>query len=81
MDILVENGSGFQGPNTTNSPTIYIIDRSFDVVAPVVHEFTYQAMMHDLLNVNDGKYSRTTEAEGEKKKTTATLDEYDPIWV
>lgn len=33
---------------------MYILDRSIDPVAPFLHEFWYQAMVNDLLNVEDG---------------------------
>ena len=34
---------------------LIIVDRSMDMVTPLVHEFTYQAMMNDLLVVEGGK--------------------------
>jgi len=38
--------------------TLIITDRSMDVVAPLIHEFTYQAMCNDLLPIEDGtKYT------------------------
>lgn len=33
---------------------LFITDRSFDVAAPLLHEFTYQAMCNDLLPIQDG---------------------------
>jgi syntaxin-binding protein 1 len=35
-----------------NRATLLILDRSFDVVTPLMHEFTYQCMVHEFLNVN-----------------------------
>lgn len=33
-------------------------DRAIDTVAPLIHEFTYQAMANDLLPIEDGsKYT------------------------
>jgi syntaxin-binding protein 1 len=36
--------------------TIIIVDRSFDMIAPLIHEFTYQAMLNDLLALEGSKY-------------------------
>ncbi|KAK7511059.1 vesicle trafficking protein [Phyllosticta citriasiana] len=43
-------------PPPSNRPTgiLYVVDRSMDLYAPLLHEFSYQAMVHDLLPVKDG---------------------------
>lgn len=43
-------------PPQTNRPrgVLLVVDRSMDLFAPLLHEFTYQAMVHDLLPINDG---------------------------
>lgn len=33
---------------------LFITDRSMDLYAPLLHEFTYQAMCNDLLDIEDG---------------------------
>lgn len=33
---------------------MFVVDRSMDPVAPFLHEFTYQAMIHDLLPLDEG---------------------------
>ena len=38
--------------------TLIITDRSMDMLAPFIHEFTFQAMANDLLPIKDGtKYT------------------------
>ncbi len=38
--------------------TLIVTERAMDVVAPLIHEFTYQAMANDLLPIEDGsKYT------------------------
>jgi len=37
---------------------LVVTDRAMDVMAPLIHEFTYQAMANDLLPIDDGaKYT------------------------
>ena len=36
---------------------LLILDRSFDPVAPAIHEWTYEAMVHDVLEVKGKVYS------------------------
>ncbi|KAF8141608.1 Sec1-like snare protein [Boletus edulis] len=58
--------------------TLIITDRSMDVVAPLIHEFTYQAMCNDLLPIEDGTKYTLLSARTEDK--TATLSEADTVW-
>jgi len=47
--------------------TLLIVDRSIDPLAPLMHEYTYQAMVNDLLNV-DGELCRLEEEKKDEKK-------------
>ena len=41
-------------PQSTRPQGVLVItDRSMDLNAPLIHEFTYQAMAHDLLPINE----------------------------
>jgi syntaxin-binding protein 1 len=55
-----------------------------DLYSPLVHEFTYQAMVHDLLPIQDtGKvYYRTVMNAGEptQKEKDMEIGESDKIW-
>jgi syntaxin-binding protein 1 len=62
--------------------TLIITDRSMDAVAPLIHEFTYQAMCNDLLPIEDGtKYTYKFQSSlGAYEDKTATLSETDTVW-
>ncbi len=56
--------------------------RGFDPVAPVIHEWTYEAMVYDLLKLNGNVYNYEIETEGGKAETKShILDERDSICV
>lgn len=70
--------------NTRPRAVLFVVDRSMDPVAPFLHEFTYQAMVNDLLDgrIKDGdeyRYKVKT-AIGLVEERVAKLNEEDPIW-
>ncbi|KAI5801708.1 Sec1 family protein [Peziza echinospora] len=73
-------------PPQSNRPkgVLFIVDRSIDLYAPVLHEFTYQAMAHDLLPIKENDqvtYSmEVTEQNGTEMKDMV-ISENDKIWV
>eukprot|EP01006_Ploeotia_vitrea_P012475 TRINITY_DN33038_c0_g1_i1.p1 TRINITY_DN33038_c0_g1~~TRINITY_DN33038_c0_g1_i1.p1 ORF type:complete len:608 (+),score=59.93 TRINITY_DN33038_c0_g1_i1:17-1840(+) len=70
---------------TDQRATLLILDRTVDVMAPLLHEFTYQAMVYDLcegtgrLVGNRYKYTAETSS-GKPVDKEAILDENDPLW-
>ena len=64
---------------------LYIVDRSMDLFAPLLHEFTYQAMAHDLLPIREGDKLtyKTTLNEGQPNEEIKEMEitESDQIWV
>ncbi|KAJ2909303.1 syntaxin binding protein 1, partial [Coemansia aciculifera] len=77
-----ENYMKNQAPDLQTS-TVIVLDRSVDVFAPLIHEFTYQAMVHDLIDLESGdKYVYNTQAaNGEVQRVEAELAEaIDPLW-
>ncbi len=69
-------------PATDFRKTILIIvDRSFDMMAPFVHEFTYQAMAQDLFSALGGAAGTPVGDSQTTSLSLANLDENDPIWV
>lgn len=80
-----DSNEGF--PPITDPPrprgTIFIVERAMDLFSPLLHEFTYQSMCHDLLEINDGnKYSYSFKNQsGELEEKKVTLGEEDKVWV
>ena len=56
-----------------------------DLFSPLIHEFTYQAMAHDLLPIRDGDkviYKTVTNEGGpNQQEREVELGEHDKLWV
>ncbi|KAF2473920.1 Sec1-like protein [Lindgomyces ingoldianus] len=85
LDMYAQFNPDF--PPQTNRPrgALYITDRAMDLSAPLIHEFTYQAMAHDLLKIQDGdKVTYRTvvnEEEPNAEEKDMEISEKDKIWV
>jgi syntaxin-binding protein 1 len=60
---------------------LIIVDRSIDPIAAVIHEWTYDAMCHDLLDLDGNKYIYETTNGGRRENKEVLLEEHDPVWV
>lgn len=70
-----------EGKDSREKAQILILDRSFDPISPLMHDYTYQAMVHDLLNVQDGVISyKASNNKGEVETKQAILNENDQLW-
>jgi len=66
----------------TETCDLVVVDRSIDPVAPVIHEWTYEAMTYDLLPLNGDRYQYEAEnRKGVKESKESLLEESDPMWV
>ncbi|WCJ22857.1 Syntaxin-binding protein 1 [Euphorbia peplus] len=72
-------------PNFPQTETceLLILDRSIDQIAPVIHEWTYDAMCHDLLDMDGNKYTLEVpnKSTGQLEKKEVILDDNDPVWL
>ncbi|KAL7807615.1 syntaxin binding protein 1 [Trichoderma gracile] len=85
LDGYAQWDSNFPPPSTRPQSTLLITDRSMDLMAPLVHEFTYQAMAHDLLPIKDGDkvtfHTIINEGTPDAQEKDMELAEKDKIWV
>ncbi|CAI0476761.1 unnamed protein product [Linum tenue] len=67
----------------TETCDLLILDRSVDQIAPVIHEWTYDAICHDLLNMEGNKYVHEVPSKSgaPPEKKEVLLEEHDPVWV
>ncbi|KAL6322625.1 hypothetical protein AAG906_014297 [Vitis piasezkii] len=67
----------------TGTCELLILDRSIDQIAPVIHEWTYDAMCHDLLDMDGNKYVHEIPSKtgGELEKKEVLLEDHDPVWL
>ncbi len=65
----------------TSTCEVLILDRSFDYVAPIIHEWTYEAIIHDLLNVPNSVYTFSINTNKGVEEKIAKLDEKDALFV
>jgi len=74
---------GGEGHKERDRSTLLILDRSSDVLSPFMHEFTYQAMVNDLLPIEDDKisYKPDVAENPDVEEKEVLLNENDQIWV
>ncbi|KAF9685728.1 hypothetical protein SADUNF_Sadunf03G0084300 [Salix dunnii] len=82
-DTLTQYKQKIENFPQTETCELLILDRSIDQIAPVIHEWTYDAMCHDLLNMEGNKYVHEvpSKAGGPAEKKEVLLEEHDPVWL
>lgn len=64
--------------------TVLLLDRSSDCLTPLMHDFTYQAMVNDLLNIYGDKITYKAESQSNpqiKEDKDVLLNDKDKLWV
>lgn len=61
---------------------VLLLERSYDPVTPLMHDFYYQSLLADLLAIDHTEQVsfKVTSAKGESNTAKAYLDETDSIW-
>ncbi|KJZ80054.1 hypothetical protein HIM_00768 [Hirsutella minnesotensis 3608] len=85
LDGYAQWDPNFPPPSNRPQSNLVITDRSMDIMAPLVHEFTYQAMAHDLLPIKEGDkvtfHTIINKDTAEEQEKDVELSEKDKIWV
>ncbi len=85
LDEYAQWNPNFPAPSSRPQGVLIITDRSMDLMAPLVHEFTYQAMAHDLLKIMEG--DKTTyhmvinDGTTNVEEKDMELQDKDKVWV
>lgn len=82
-NCLVKYKSKIKDFPQTETCELLILDRSVDQIAPIIHEWTYDAMCHDLLNMEGNKYVHEVPSKAGKlpEKKDVLLEDHDPVWL
>ncbi|OJJ50823.1 hypothetical protein ASPZODRAFT_106723 [Penicilliopsis zonata CBS 506.65] len=85
MDRFAQFQRDFPPPSNRPRGVLFVVDRSMDLFSPLLHEFTYQAMVHDLLPINDGDkitYKTVVNQGGpNEEEKELEIGDHDKVWV
>ncbi len=84
LDQYAKYHEDFPPPSNRPRGALIISDRSMDLFAPLVHEFTYQAMVHDILSLREGDkvfYKTALDQNDRDGVKDIEISEKDSLWV
>jgi syntaxin-binding protein 1 len=85
LDDYAKHHEDFPPPSPRPRGVLVITDRTMDLFAPLIHEFTYQAMVHELLPLQEGDrtFFKTTLNQGtpNEEHREMELGERDRVWI
>ncbi|KAL3493255.1 Sec1-like protein [Aspergillus germanicus] len=85
LDQFAQFNRDFPPPSPRPRGVLLIVDRSMDLFAPLIHEFTYQSMVHDLLPIKEGDKVtyKTIINKGAFNEETKEMEinDQDRVWV
>ena len=85
LDRFAHFQKDFPPPSNRPRGVLLIVDRSMDLITPLLHEFTYQALAYDILPIKEGDKTtyKTVINEGAQNEETKEMEigENDKVWV
>lgn len=79
LDQMVKSKPAFLDPSA-GKIVVLLFDRSFDPVAPLMHDFFYQPMVYDLLDIKNNYYEFQEEKEGKSITRKFFLNDNDDLF-
>ncbi|KAI0559051.1 Sec1-like protein [Gracilaria domingensis] len=85
-DAQKSSGDEDEHEHNITRATLLVVDRATDMASPLIHEFSYQAIAHDLLKLNyqkpGGAHIEIPDTNDASKTKTMQLEdeENDPVW-
>ena len=73
--------NGDRSDSSRDRGQLLIADRTFDTVSPLMHEYTYQAIANDLLDIDEGVVSYSVQENRGNVEKQAVLNEKDELWM
>ncbi|KAK3990061.1 protein transport protein sec1 [Cladorrhinum sp. PSN332] len=87
LNTYAERNKNFPPPSARPQSVLLITDRTMDLMAPLLHELTYQAMVHDLLPIKEEQDGKVTyhmvinEGAPNEEEKDMPLHDKDSVWV
>lgn len=85
LNNYAEFNRDFPPPSSRPPSVLVVTDRSMDLMAPFLHEFTYQAMAHDLLPIDEREKvtyrMKVNEGTPMQEDKDMELCDKDQVWV
>ncbi|ORX46023.1 Sec1-like protein [Piromyces finnis] len=78
LDNLTDIDGDFPKKTPYKRTNMIIVDRSYDLVGPLLHDFYYQGMANDIADIEDGVIYRYTMSNGTNKQEK--LNENEDFW-
>lgn len=60
--------------------TVILVDRTFDPLSPLLHDFYYQPLMYDCLNIENDIVEYEVESKNSVQKKKTLLEDNDDIF-
>ncbi|OCF35656.1 hypothetical protein I316_02711 [Kwoniella heveanensis BCC8398] len=75
-----DTGYGVDGLNSLQRPLLVVLDRNVDLIPMLSHSWTYQALVHDVLDMKLNRVTVESPENGRLQKKSYDIDSKDFFW-